>query len=162
MRKNAATLITGIAIVLLVGCGKAKPKLVLSKAATSPDGNARVSLFEQTGLIDRNFEVRIESSQIEARTIFSSPDEGKPIGDERFIWSSDSRMVILVGKHFLVAPRFENGRGEVLYFAYDVQAGRSWCNSSQTAGVGTFSPTDLLGMATWNPEDSIVQFIQNR
>jgi hypothetical protein len=110
----------------------------------SPDEAYRICLVERTPnlplKIDRNFKVILATlhkhghQEITQETLFTSPDEGKPIGSERFIWSKDSEYVLLVGKHFVVATDLPVGAGEQAYFLYHVPSNRSWCNSNQAIG----------------------------
>jgi hypothetical protein len=123
----------------------------------SPDEAYRVSLVEvrpkMPGRIDRNVKVcfatldKEDKHEIKEETLFTSPDEGKPIGSERFIWSKDSAYVLLVGKHFFVAAELPLRGGEQAYFLYHVPSKRSWCNSRQIGRKhGKLSESDLRGI----------------
>jgi hypothetical protein len=111
----------------------------------SPDEGYRITLVEikpNTPLrIDRNFKLLLATLDTEDKretnkdTLFRSPDEGKPIGSERFVWSRDSTYVLLVGKHFFVAGDLAVGNGEQAYFLYHLPSKRSWCNSKQASGT---------------------------
>ncbi len=103
----------------------------------SPYGTSRVSLVEvsPSWAIDRNFQLRIESmSTGEIRTVFHSPDEGRPIGSERFLWSRDGTTFLLVGRHFYVKDDLRIATGEQAYFLYEIPTGRGWCSADQPAG----------------------------
>jgi hypothetical protein len=98
----------------------------------SPDETFRASLSERAVGFDRNFQIRIENLVTGARiTVFRSPDEGKPYGSERLIWSKDGTKLLLVGRHFFVKEDLFLDNGDQLYFLYEVPTGRSWCNSAE-------------------------------
>lgn len=118
----------------------------------SPDDLLRVRLVEvPAGMIDRNFELRIENlADRTAKTVFRSPDEGLPEGSERILWASDGSRFVLVGRHFFTdgAPRLATG--ETLYLMYEVRSGRLWCNSKQPSRFPHFSLRDMEG-TDWPP-----------
>lgn len=102
----------------------------------SPDGRQVAILREvnrSTFNIDRNFDVGVRAANsTEIRWLFSSPDEGRPEGTEHFIWSSDSRHVLLLGRQFVT----ETGtlpNGEQMYLLIDTQTGQARCNATQSA-----------------------------
>jgi hypothetical protein len=105
----------------------------------SPDGRHRARLVERPRSFDRNFKVLIEDPALTpspARTVFESPDEGRPVGSERFIWSADGNVVFLVGRHFMMdvnAP--ELATGEAVYLMHDLRSGETWCNARHASGV---------------------------
>jgi hypothetical protein len=104
----------------------------------SPDETLRASLTERAFGIDRNFQIRLENCVTdETTTIFRSPDEGRPYGSERLIWSKDGTKLLLVGRHFFVKEDLFLDNGDQLYFLYDVPTGRSWYN---TDALSTNSP----------------------
>ena len=144
-------------IFLLAGCFttvsscKSSPSTLLSE---SPDGKWRATLIEKSIGLDRQFEVRLQSivTGNNIKLVYSSPDEGPP-GTERFIWSSDGRVLVLVGKNLYTGKRvgdyirpIENIRlntGEVLYLKYDTIAEQVWCNSHQQRLYPPFTFLDL-------------------
>jgi hypothetical protein len=87
------------------GCPLIDPPTTLT--SLSPDDKFRVIILERRlGLldIDRNFHVRLEDVKTgRGKVIFRSPDEGRPVGSERIIWSLDSSRFVLLGRHFSVA-----------------------------------------------------------
>jgi hypothetical protein len=99
----------------------------------SPNDAIRIHLVDLPGLIDRNLELKLESLEDHTvRTIFYSPDEGRPTGSERIIWSADGSRLLLVGRHFFLKERdLKLPSGDSLYLMYDVPSGRLWCNSEQ-------------------------------
>jgi hypothetical protein len=99
----------------------------------SPDETLRASLVERVfPSFDRNFQIRLEDLvKGETTTIFRSPDEGKPYGTERLIWSKDSKWLLLVGRHCFVKEDLFLDNGDQLYFLYQVASGRFWLNSAE-------------------------------
>jgi hypothetical protein len=116
----------------------------ITTQSLSPDDTYRIYLTESKPnlplTIDRNFKLSLaildkdDKHEIARETLYISPDEGKPIGSERFIWSKDSKYVLLVGKHFFVATDLQVGHDEQAYFLYHAPSKRSWCNSQQAKG----------------------------
>jgi hypothetical protein len=128
-------------VLLLVACFE-PPGTDASLISESSMGAYRVTLLELTGRMDRNFEIWLERKADGFKTnIFRSPDEGRPIGTERIIWSRDHSQFVLVGQHFLVddGPRIPI---ETLYLLYDIPTGKLWCNASQATGT-RFSQTNF-------------------
>jgi hypothetical protein len=74
----------------------------------------------------------LESSSGERRTIFESPDEGRPPGTEQFLWSADGRYLLLVGRHFRVVKGGTLADGRQLYLLYDSQSTELRCNAEQS------------------------------
>ncbi len=112
----------------------------------SPDQQLRAVLLDRPHFpsIDRNFTVRIEDAKGASRKIFVSPDESPlGVGSERFLWSTDSRRLLLVGKRFWVRAGVQLKGGECLYLLYDISSGRVWCNSDQRGPP--FGPDELAG-----------------
>jgi hypothetical protein len=107
----------------------------VTTTALSPDDQTQVVLVELNSYLDRNFAIRLGPSGAKPsllETIFKSPDEGRPVGSERFIWSKDGRYILLVGRHFFVNGKARNMSGEYLYLLYHLPTKRIWCNASQT------------------------------
>ncbi len=143
---------------LLIVTACSRPS-VPTAGATSPDGRYRVELRELGRSIDRNFEVVLIDQQAATPTpctIFTSPDEGAPPGTERFLWSKDSRAVLLVGKHFFTGEDDASSGGrERPYLLYDVVTESLWCNASQVSSLDRIEP-DLLagyGLREWNEHE---------
>jgi hypothetical protein len=101
--------------------------------ALSPDDTTRIWLVELAPRLDRNFELRIENLEQPGtmQTVFRSPDEGRPVGSERLLWSKDGRQLILVGRHFIVEPNAVLPNGEQLYLLYNLDTGEMRCNAKQ-------------------------------
>jgi hypothetical protein len=100
----------------------------------SPDNALRVVLIERPGF-DRNFELRLEQTRGgHSRTVYRSPDEGRPAGSERIVWSADSTRFVLLGRHFFVTERGKLPTGEQAYLMMDVRSGQAWCNAAQQSG----------------------------
>ena len=117
---------------------KASRDLRLERRVTarslSPDERLLVELHERPAYIDRNFFITLRDRYAKAGAspvIFESPDEGRPICTEYFLWSADGRSVLLVGRHFYTKPELRLANGEIVYLLYDTQTGGIWCNSQQ-------------------------------
>ncbi len=113
----------------------------------SPDGQHRI-LMEDLRLffqIDRNFRLTLELLDHEEKNavVFRSPDEGSPIGTERFVWSSDSSHVLLLGREFFVREGSTLGNGEQLYFMLNLNTGEAWCNNSEQTKLPRFSKDEV-------------------
>jgi len=141
-RRDRRTLLLSILVLatLFGCCGGCIPLLRWANSRTaivspSPSGRYEIQLREQRfRFIDRNFRLflRDKSKELMSREIFLSPDEGLPEGTERFIWSSDDRYVLLVGRHFFVAnPSLVTSAGESAYLLIDVESGQQWTNIKQ-------------------------------
>ncbi len=146
--KPPTALGTALCLLLLVGsaCTEKMGEQV-SLTSSSPDGAFRVELVEYTGRFDRNFYLRLQRVADRATTnIFDSPDEGRPVGTERIIWSRDSSRFLLLGKHFFVEAMAQLTNGEALYLLYDVRSGLLRCNATQRHGCTNIPPTELKGI----------------
>ena len=115
----------------------------------SPNEKMRAVLVEHPlSFIDRNFRVYLEKTENPgalSSELFRSPDEGRPIGSERFLWSGDNTRILLLGRHFFVKPEVQLRNGESLYLLYDVPSGRIWCNASQQDRYPHFGEEELSG-----------------
>lgn len=141
--KKALIVSTIVALLLAIGHLRWLADSTTTQSL-SPDEAYRVHLVESRPnlplKLDRNFRVVLASldkddkHEITRETVFTSPDEGRPIGSERFIWSKDSEYVLLVGKRFLVATDLPLGHGEQAYFLYHLPSKRSWTNAKQGSG----------------------------
>jgi hypothetical protein len=121
-------------LLLFVACS-GSPGTDASLISESSTGAHRVTLLELEGGMDRNFEIWLEQKADGFKTnIFRFPDEGRPIGTERIIWSGDHSQFVLVGRHFMVEDR-SSLPIEALYLLYDIPTGKLWCNASQTTGT---------------------------
>lgn len=149
---RAITLLALLIHVVLSGCGKGNASVTAT--ADSPDGKRRAVLIEKDefGRIDRNFDVFLDdlsSGHKKRELLFSSPDEGKPIGTERFIWSTEGRFLLLVGREFVVVARSDSlESGELLYLLYDTQTQKLMCNAKQTEQYPRFTSKDISTI-TW-------------
>lgn len=102
----------------------------LTLISVSPDDSTRALLVEPRSFIDRNFEVRIQEEGKSPITIYRSPDEDKPAGSERIIWSRDGSQFMLVGRHF-ISRRFDDFKlknGEILYLMYNTKTKQMYCH----------------------------------
>lgn len=134
----------GLALVALLGLAPGCTLGKVTLTSESPDGSARVEIFDPGGVlkIDRNFEIYLESPiGSPRRRIFRSPDEGPP-GYETIVWSRDSQRFVLLGKTF-VAHRRRLPNGDQLYLLYDRPTGKAWCNARQQRELPAFSLDDL-------------------
>jgi hypothetical protein len=99
----------------------------------SPDETWQVRVIDRDPWLDRNFELELFCRHDDSvSTIFRSPDEGRPIGSERIVWSPDSWKFVLIGRHFTDCP--ETARlptGEIAYLLYDLKSNTLRCNSRQ-------------------------------
>lgn len=120
----------------------------VTAVAWSSDGSRVVRLHEIDHFLDRNFRLTLTTDGQE-KTIFHSPDEGKPIGTERLIWSTDGKFVLLAGKHFYTRPRAQLPTGEQAYLLYAVDTGELRCNATQATQYGGFTIDDMLSKAIW-------------
>ena len=104
---------------------------VVTTAATSPDGALRAEIVDRRlHFSDRNFRLRIVDAKGQAKVVFRSPDESPGgTGQERLLWSSDGRRLLLIGRRFWVRGEAKLESGESLYLLYDVPSGRVWCNA---------------------------------
>jgi len=143
------TITTFLAVAALsLSCGCARQNVSLS--SSSPDGRLRVDVVEQDHWLDRNFQLRLRRvAEKSSRTIFESPDEGRPIGTERIIWSRDSSRFVLVGRHFFVPETAKLTNGEAIYLLFDVASGKLRCNSQQQTNYPSFTREDMKG-TNWN------------
>ena len=140
-----ALVVTGLFAVLIIVLSILDRREVTT-SLLSPDKRLRAVLLDRphSSAIDRNFEVRIEEAGAAPRTVWMSPDESPlGIGTERFLWSSDSKRLLVVGKTFWVRKGVELADGESLYFLYDVPSGQVWCNSDSEGPP--FGPQELAG-----------------
>ncbi len=114
----------------------------------SPNDGFRAILRERGPSfgIDRNFVIQLENVlDGEVRTIFKSPDEGRPIGSERFAWSTDSKRVLLVGRHFYtVDDDITLKDGSRPYFLYDLETRDAWCNADQVKDLPRITSEKLI------------------
>jgi hypothetical protein len=122
----------GLILLIASGCIEKAPAEA-SLISASADGAYRVTLLELPNF-DRNFEIWLERAKDGFKTnIFRSPDEGRPVGTERIIWSGDHSQFVLVGRKFSVedGPRIPM---ETLYVLYDIPTSSLWCNANQAPG----------------------------
>jgi hypothetical protein len=121
----------------------------------SPDDKLRVALIEHRLSVDRNFHLRLDGVETgQSRVIFRSPDEGRPIGSERIVWSADSSRFLLLGRHFYQADAARLPTGEQPYLMMDVPSGQIWRNASQQSEFPDFTIDDLklISWTGWSPD----------
>ncbi len=146
MKYPTLILLCAVTIAWVAGCTREK----ITLTSHSPDGACRVEWVEYQGRLDRNFYLRLSRAGGGGpTTIFNSPDEGKPIGTERIVWSRDSSRFVLLGRHFFVGEHARRTNGEVLYLLYDLRSGNLRCNAKQQTQYPAFSADDLNG-TEWN------------
>ncbi len=134
MKGYLAAFHLGLAVMLLLsGCLQSPSSPHVSSSMLSHDGKYLAEVVEiWVPERDRRFEVRITRKDVgsaQPEVVYQSPDEGRP--EERLLWSSDSRHVLLVGKYLAAGPEFVADTGETIYLLYNVQTGEVRCNSSQ-------------------------------
>lgn len=148
-------LIALVGLLLAYGCFRSFPFLRSPRhentttTLLSPDGRILALLVELPRFIDRNFDVRlqrIDGAKSVTETIFSSPDEGRPAGSERFIWARDSEWLLLVGRHFYVKGDDRLKTGEDVYLLHHVSTCTTWSNAAQTADYEPFGAGKLAGI----------------
>jgi hypothetical protein len=125
----------------------------VSLTSLSPNEEFRTLLVELPSLTDRNFEIRLQNVQKEIRTIYRSPDEGKPYGSERFLWSTDSTQFALVGKKFISrkSPKlYQLESGETFYLIYDLKTNDLSCNVPDEAKFAC-KPIDVNKVKAFSP-----------
>lgn len=138
--------ILGVVALPIVGLIVADSLKEITTSLPSPDRRWRAILVDHPYRvsIDRNFHVCIEDPDGVSRTVFTSPDETPlGIGSERFLWSNDSRRLLLVGRRFYLRQGVQLTTGESLYLLYDLPSGKTWCNSDQQGPP--FGPEELVG-----------------
>ena len=147
LRSNALALwlvaVVGLAAFWIAGWFLTRT--YVSTSSVSPDGKLRADIVERSfRFIDRNFRVRIVDDQGNSRFVFRSPDETtSDVSQERLLWSSDSKQVMLVG-NFFARKGAEFDDGQFLYLLYNVDTGEVWCNADQT-DLPPFDEKDLEG-----------------
>src|SRR5688500_9258366 len=78
----AAAFVAGVVVTLATSTFRGREQVTL--VSLSPDEQQRVWLVELPVWMDRNFELRVEDLRTgSTRTLFRSPDEGRPVGSER-------------------------------------------------------------------------------
>ncbi len=120
----------------------------------SPDETLRARLVEvsPTWSIDRNFRIDLESLiDGTTKTIFHSPDEGRPAGSERLIWSKDGKRLLVVGRHCYVKDDLFLDNGDQLYFLHDIPSGKSWLNSDGNSDLPPLRAGTIEGIEFTEP-----------
>jgi hypothetical protein len=146
-----ALVVAGAAGFALRGCATFdRPVTVTS---LSPDDSLRVTMEERSDFIDRNFSIRLEELKTgTSRIVFRSPDEGRPVGSERIIWSADGSRFLVLGRHFFATDRGQLSSGEQAYLMVDVVSGQVWCNadaaSQESFGIEELRANQWFG---WSP-----------
>lgn len=125
----------------LTSCGKQEQ---VSLESTSPGGSFKVQIVELP-VFDRNFQVRLIPEGKPPEVIYSSPDEGRPVGTERIIWSKDGDHFLLLGKNFTAGKEARLATGEYLYLLYQISTKKVRGNALQANHLG-FTVADLNGI----------------
>lgn len=148
-RMRTITLITGVLIVaVLAALAVSRFRERVTVTSLSPDERTRAWVVELPRFIDRNFDVRVEDLATgKLHTVFTSPDEGRPVGSERIVWAADSSQFLLLGRHFYVLPKGRSTNGESLYLLYDLRTDELWSNAAQQTKYPAFRKEDLAD--TW-------------
>ena len=158
MRASLRTLaIVALALLSAAGGYMLRGSALVARPVTltslSPDEAWRVILIEEARF-DRNFELRIEEIKDgRSRAVFRSPDEGRPTGSERIVWSTDSARFVLLGRHFFTTDQGKLPAGEQAYLMMDVRSGQLWCNASQRTDYPGFGIAELRAVRWlgWTP-----------
>lgn len=146
-------LLAGICIGYLlqtVGCSLKHWNVTASRL--SPDETKRVVVEDVVLLffqLDRNFRVLLQDAgQTDgaSKVVFESPDEGRPIGTERIVWSKDSSKFLLLGRHFVVHKGCTLSSGEIVYFMMDLPSGKTWCNARQGADLARLERNHVMSV----------------
>lgn len=141
-----------IALVLLFAVCGCRRNDSISLASSSPDGAYRVEIAEHSDRLDRNFHLRLHHlAGKTVATVFDSPDEGRPVGTERIVWSRDSSRFVLIGRHFFVGDEARLTNGEAIYLLYDIKSGSIRCNATQQSKYLNFTRDDLKN-SDWNAD----------
>lgn len=149
-----------LAVLLAFAIGFGLSSCLMSQGQTtvtslSPDERFRVRLIERSVsfAIDRNFVVELEDLETGTRKIvFDSPDEGRPIGSERFVWSQDATYCLLLGRHFYAEAEGQLSNGEIAYLLLNTTTGEVRTTASQrTSSDKSFQMADLLPI-DWHEE----------
>jgi hypothetical protein len=154
-------IVAGFALAVVAGFGLSTAyqwvtagRRSVTTSRLSPDETTRASMVESnpSWTLDRNFAVRLEDLARGGEvTIFQSPDEGKPPGTERLIWSKDGTKLLLVGRHFFVKEDLFLDNGDQLYFLYDLPSGKAWCNSAEETGIPPLAAERVKGVEFTEP-----------
>ncbi len=118
---------------ILMLCSILSESFYVSHRSKSPDGRYEVVIYEKVIFIDRNFDLRlIDHTEQTKRVIFSSPDEGRPIGTEQIEWSTDGTYFLLTGEEFYLQEEdeilMEDKRQA--YILFHLPSDQLWCASS--------------------------------
>ncbi len=148
-----AIAIAGVLLILslVVSIFWKRSEPVIPISSQSPDKSVSVSIVESVGQLDRNFVVVLETAGEPRvrRVIFKSPDEGRP-PTERFLWSKDSRYLLLTARNLFVEQEAVLVNGQQLYLLYDRQTDFLKCNATQ-ARHPHFKLADLKSIDWENP-----------
>lgn len=139
-------LIFGAGVIIALGLRALLPGDQTTLVSLSPDARYRVRLVEIPAFIDRNFELRLEDMESgETLTIFRSPDEGRPVGSERIVWSADARRFLLLGRRFTRGLRLPSSGDLTAYIMYDVVTEEMWCAAGDR-GCASLSVEDVTAI----------------
>ncbi len=125
-----------IGLAMLLEYGWIGTGLSTTVTRLSPDETLRARLEEHspTWGMDRNFAIRLEYlAEGKSERIYGSPDEGRPAGTERLIWSKDGAWLLLVSRHCYVKEDLFLDNGDQLYFLYHLPTRRAWCNAEMSS-----------------------------
>ncbi len=114
--------------------------------STSPSGEFSVVLEERRMpfTVDRNIYVVLRNEKTgEPKQILLTPDEARPPGTERILWSRDGNHFLLVGTKFYTKHDLTLETGEIAYLLYHIPTERVWHNSRQMSSSRELAPTTL-------------------
>lgn len=152
-RRVIGILLAGICLgYLLQTVGCSLKHWSVTAARLSPDETKSVVVEDVVLLffqLDRNFRVLLQDAgQADgaSKVVFESPDEGRPVGTERIVWSRDSSKFLLIGRHFLVHEECKLSSGEIVYFMMDLRTGKTWCNARQGADISRLERDHVMSI----------------
>jgi hypothetical protein len=120
----------------------------------SPDHSHRVRLVEVSSSFsgDKQNQIKLEDmASKNVAILFSWPDEGRPKGSERFLWSKDGTWFLLLGRQFILENPIVVNTLDEAYFLYHLRTRRAWCHSSQQTTYPHFTRAMLEAIPFTEP-----------
>lgn len=126
-----------LALVLMLCSSCENESSSVGVSQVSPDQKYVASFKELPGF-DRSFQVLVAGNNSTSlpKIVYTSPDEGRPVGTERFIWTTNSEAFLLVGSHFFTRTNLKTKNGQSIYLFYNVVSGELRSNASQNVLPG--------------------------
>jgi hypothetical protein len=145
VRRTLAFALAALVVALLVLgvylIGRPRDTLV----SESPDRSHRIVVQEGFRHIDRNFRILLVDRRTGARrVIFTSYDQSPSITQERFVWSTNSSKVVLLGDRYYVVPGSKLENGEIVFLMYDIEHDRLSCNTDHDRGFQRVSAQEVV------------------